>query len=492
MDESKLGLPFKLWPTQLDAIDKVIKGFESGTKVALLQGPTGSGKSAIATAVARYRQSLKTVVLTRTKDLQRQYADQLGYFSAEGKASFDCPALPPLTADLVECQLVTCNKTECQYFINKGWSKIVRELATNYYWFLANDWLENVEVLILDEAHLANPTVIDYMGIRLTRWELAQAKVSINDSLGVIFTKGPMNIANDLARIQRVNEPALMEHLSKLLQIRKKMITGKMVYDTSAYYEYRNNDVLVVQPEDDSGILEKALFDRCAGKVLLMSATILDPKVFMEEKGLGHIPYQYVELETNIDANRRPIFYQPAAWISAKSNDRDYIKLVEKIEIILDAHQGQRGLIHTANFRLAKKIRDLTSARNRARLLVQEGSAGRGRLFRAFLTGSAPDAVLVSPSATTGLDLAEDRGRFIIFAKVPFPDRGDSRVKRKEETVGNYYAWATVQELVQGSGRCTRSSNDFSIVYIIDETFGWFYKGNSRLFPDWWKKSLVL
>jgi Rad3-related DNA helicase len=410
--------------------------------------------------------------------------------------------MPSLTADKVDCSLVACDELACEYYVNKGWATLAREVATNYPWFLYNTWKSGLDMVVLDEAHLANEAVIDFCRVRLDKRELRIAGVDIHEPLGDLLKKGIHNLSVQLGRIAHVNTPVLMEKLTNLVNIRNKMERGLLVVGTGKFYLYRRDDVLIIQPEDEAGLLEKLIFSRTKhwyqrdksdrGKVLLMSATILDPEVFMRDKGLGHLNTEYVELSTTIPAYRRAIFYQPTVWLSRRSTDADYATLANKVDEILARHCGQRGLIHTANFELGRRLVGLLNEESRDRIVLQANTSMRREAFTTFLNDRT-DKVLVSPSATTGLDLHDDLGRFAIFAKIPFPNLGDERVKRKMKDGGQqWYNWFTVCEIVQGSGRVSRGKSDWGLTYIIDSTFEPFYERNKHLFPGWWKEALVM
>jgi len=103
---------------------------------------------------------------------------------------------------------------------------------------------------------------------------------------------------------------------------------------------------------------------------------------------------------------------------------------------------------------------------------------------------SNDDPVLISPSASTGVDLPDDKARFQIIAKIPFGDLGDQQVRIRKKEDPSWYSWNAACTLIQMTGRSTRSAKDYSVNYILDKNALWFMKANDYLFPPWWKKSV--
>lgn len=79
--------------------------------------------------------------------------------------------------------------------------------------------------------------------------------------------------------------------------------------------------------------------------------------------------------------------------------------------------------------------------------------------------------VLVGPSLLEGLDLKDDKSRFQIFFKVPYPSLGDPLVKAKMNTFPGWYDWKTGIAIQQGAGRSIRSKDDWAVTYILDACF---------------------
>jgi len=110
----------------------------------------------------------------------------------------------------------------------------------------------------------------------------------------------------------------------------------------------------------------------------------------------------------------------------------------------------------------------------------------RGAVIRQF-TGITKPSILISPSITEGLDLVDDLARFAIFAKVPFGYMGDQWIKRRMQMSNEWYQRRAVISIIQGGGRVVRSKEDWGVVYILDESWGFLYNQTRNRIPQWWK-----
>ena len=77
-DEIIENFPFKqARHNQLELITEILNALESDKRYVILEAGTGTGKSAIAATLGQILQP--SYILTMTKQLQRQYADEFGY-----------------------------------------------------------------------------------------------------------------------------------------------------------------------------------------------------------------------------------------------------------------------------------------------------------------------------------------------------------------------------------------------------------------------------
>ncbi|MCC7550549.1 MAG: DEAD/DEAH box helicase family protein, partial [Methanobacterium sp.] len=105
---------------QLDIIDEIREAIERGYSNIILEAGTGTGKSAVATTLARLYQP--AYVLTMTKQLQSQYASEFGYPMVKGRGNFLCQNEGlEYSCDQGTCQTTpSTQKFVCDYGISKS------------------------------------------------------------------------------------------------------------------------------------------------------------------------------------------------------------------------------------------------------------------------------------------------------------------------------------------------------------------------------------
>ena len=104
--------------------------------------------------------------------------------------------------------------------------------------------------------------------------------------------------------------------------------------------------------------------------------------------------------------------------------------------------------------------------------------------------GSTEPTVLVSPSMMSGVDLKDDLARFQILLKVPYPNVASNKIKGRQKTNKDWYAWKTVVDTLQMYGRSTRTETDFSDTFILDSNFSDLLKYNSHMIPKYFTDAI--
>ena len=90
---------------QLDIIADIQNAIDEGFRYIVLEAGTGTGKSGIATTLARIYEP--AYILTMTKQLQTQYAHEFDFAQVKGRGNFSC-----ITDDLESsCDIGTCQTT---------------------------------------------------------------------------------------------------------------------------------------------------------------------------------------------------------------------------------------------------------------------------------------------------------------------------------------------------------------------------------------------
>ncbi len=185
----------------------------------------------------------------------------------------------------------------------------------------------------------------------------------------------------------------------------------------------------------------------------------------------------------------RPILYRPVANMSFKNYDASLPTMARGVERVLKEFPNDKGIVHTASFKLTNDLYRMLPVDARKRVLLHKQGMKRDDLIQQFQDAKGP-VVFMSPSITEGLDLKGDAGRFNIIAKVPYPALGDPWVQGRKSKIAGWYDWRTALAIAQASGRTTRSVDDWSTTVILDQCFGNLYNHQGRLFPKWFTEAL--
>lgn len=214
----------------------------------------------------------------------------------------------------------------------------------------------------------------------------------------------------------------------------------------------------------EAELIKKHLHEKAGFKVF-MSATIGDPRAFIEIMGIENARFIRIDNEFNYD--KSPVVFVNRHKLTFKTKEQNLPKVMDILNKIMDKHVGQRGIIHSGSYQFTQYIMD--HSKNDFRLLNYQGSKEKKETLKQFL--EEKDSILVGPSILEGLDLKDDVSRFQVFFKVPYPNLGDPLIKAKLQSSNSWYDWKTGVHILQGVGRSVRSKDDWAITYIIDASF---------------------
>jgi len=230
----------------------------------------------------------------------------------------------------------------------------------------------------------------------------------------------------------------------------------------------------------------KHVFEKCS-KVLIMSATILNPKAFCRSVGLTYDKeVKFIQVKSDFPVENRPIYPMNIAYLNFNNLQLPEIKssITKTVDNIMTIHKNDKGIIHTTSYEQLNFIKEKISQENTRRLLVTDPEIQRDEIIQEHINSIKP-TVLISPSLHTGLDLKGELSRFQIITKVPYPNKNDRWINAKRNSNEDWYYWQTALKLVQASGRSIRSKEDWAKTYILDSAFGYFVNKNRNILPDW-------
>ena len=514
---------------QLDIIQNINDAIRQGYKYIILEAGTGTGKSAIATTLAKMYES--AYILTMTKQLQSQYANEFDFPLVKGRGNFAC-----LNSNLdVTCDMGTCKTTptSSNFFCSFGVAKnptLDAELAFEdsyggtvfyqsanhcHYWnqkanainspitlmnydyaILELNYVKHFaprSLLILDEAHNIENKLMATMEVTLYNRTLEK---DINKRISDETLKnGELeDWKMEIDAIRDSYEDIDLKDVTKNKADRIRSTIARLKTLSNNLEKEPKNWVI---DAEEAGVVFKPLRVHHYAKdnllkygdvVIFMSATILSHKMFSKWLGLNPNEVYHIKVDSPFTKEKRPIILNLAGKMSANRIKHTAPKTIPILQEILKKHENDKGLIHTHSYKCQQYIvNNLYNSR-----LISHSSKNREQILNFFEKDENP-LVLVSPSMSEGVDLPYDKCRFQIIYKMPFPYLGDKQVNMRMKRDKKWYAYKTVMTLMQAYGRGMRAEDDSCYTYIIDSDINMLFKSPMyrSLIPDFFKEAVV-
>lgn len=471
---------------QVQALNTIEANWDKAD-VFVVDAPVGSGKSGIATAVARWAaaapRSLKSLILTPNNVLLQQYvAGNPRAASLMGKANYVCKR-----GSTSVCQVACGDKgsgivtsvgkrggvktkhcTECPYTAAQRKLYAVPWGITNYHVYLARGLYR--DVIVADEAHNLLPLIRE-MAAR-TLW---QHEYAFPSSL-----RSYTDLTKWLDQQAKRDAPNPM-----LMHLRKELLSGEprwLVERARELYRGTPKECLKLLPVDTSRE-PPLLWPKAVRKLVLMSGTI-SPKD-LEQMGLSKRRVCWIATQSPIPAKQRPVvLHKPGFDLSFGAAEQDLDAAASYIRKLASQHPEERGLVHVTYGLMEALQRRLGEALG-ARLLTHTRE-NKKEVYQAFLK-SPTGTVFLCAGLYEGIDLPGDLGRWQVITKVPFASLAEPAWAWLAQTDEERYAWEALRIVLQGTGRVCRGPGDFGVTYIIDRAF---HKLPKHLFPPWFCDSL--
>jgi hypothetical protein len=538
--------PFqKVRSEQERAINFALNSFiNEGKKYVILELGTGVGKSATGITVARYLEAnippekdetgepiTGAYVVTTQKILQEQYLRDFGpscgglVRSIKSSNNYTCSfytdqscaeskrLLMKLAKQLSGTDFQKNCKTNCQYSLEKQDFINSSIAVTNFPYILAESMyagqLSQRATLIVDEAHNTEGELGKFIEIifseKFTK-DVLKCKLPKTESQSAVYEWITSTYVKSLKKHIKSLEKSLAKlsgdiegygALSKQYEILDKHICK--INRFLEVYRPENWVMNVTMPAQDNKRAGKkyefkpidvspfaySTFFRLGTRALMMSATIVDKTTFCESLGISSDEASYLSIPSPFPVENRPIHCLPVGAMSKNSIDSTLPKLVEVINMILENHKGEKGIIHAVNYKIARYIQENLKS---DRIMIHDAS-NRDEMLKKHITTLEP-TVLLSPSMMEGVDLHDDLSRFQVICKVPFPFLGDLVSVKRKELRKSWYEMQTVKLILQSVGRSIRNENDHASTYILDDCFLGLYSKNKWMFPVDFQKSI--
>jgi len=487
-------------PAQESALAAIERAHSTGKRFVLLELPTGTGKSAVAIAAAKWasRWGNGAYILSPQKALTAQYMRDFGndgLVELRGRASYSCMDFQTdceIGGNLRGKDTTAC--LHCPYKIAKDEFVSQKMGVTNFDYFLAealySGQLPRRSILVIDEAHNLEQKVLGFTDFEISPFTLQRYSVAIpaienGDIAGASeWIQSEMmpavdNFISNIPEEDLENSDSRREAESLLGRMRRFVASNQQEWAC-----WNDGKKLVFRPLSAAKYAGAFLFSR-AEMVIIMSATILDFDVFRRTLALEHEACECLAVPSDFPVKNRPIFYRPLGSMNFRNKGDTLPKIAEALDKLLRARPDQKGLIHTNSYEMNRILTNaLTIAGHRNRIITHRPGGAEGAIEQHTMS-SAP-TVLCSPAMIEGLDLRDDLSRFQVVVKVPYPNFTDPYVAARKGLDSSWYAWQTAMRLIQATGRSVRSETDFAETYIVDSDFRAFRQRSRHLLPGWW------
>lgn len=521
------------------AIEKILHALiEQDKKFAILDGPTGSGKSVLALTISRFFED--SFYLTSTKILQDQLTNEFGgtgeVVDLKGRTNYPCTwweehaphskKPPNKPAPYVNCAEGFCKRRldkakcaecvdesagiTCAYWNRVGQAKRAKMAVMNFSSFLFQtefgaafsktmpDGKRQTKrsLLIIDEAHNAEGQLMDFVSVQISDVAFKTLKLPHLETAAEYALWCLENRVEDMVRVKIVE--ALREEDAKTADYWRTFLSKLENFlhsDHDAWSAAWRQDIkglvrtVELKPIFVREYAHRLLFDK-ADKVLMMSATIISPNQIAESLNIDANDMFAYRMANRFPVENRPLFFMPVGSMSYKNREATMPAMIDKIvDLCRGKHPDDRGIIHSHSFWLSERIYHAVPKDVRRRLLYQKHFQDKRAMLATHEVSS--NSIILAPAMHEGLDLKDDLGRFSILCKVPFPNLNDNpQLKKRTELSRMYYLYLVCLKLVQSYGRTVRSETDWAIAYMLDEDFGRFLAQSKRILPGWFTEAI--
>lgn len=507
-------------PHQLEGITEIINALESGYQDIILKAEVGSGKSLIATQVARYfnyAHHYTTMITTESKYLQDQYVKDFPFIrTVKGRNTFECFSDISQHCDKGSCvyiegfrcphgvryddgkpTLIDNDELDCLY-----WSQKIEAmnaqicLLNNAYALTDHSFVKHFkprDLLIIDEAHSIEESMMGFMEETLS---LQQINKDIGFSIQKPNSTSMLYFAEQIEDISAAYKTEAETQDNDMKKKRFKDRSKSLRVLSEWLYEDPDNFIKVI--DKDSIIFKPITIDQFAEDLFLslgeqrlyMSGSILKEDIFLENLGITD-DYKVIDIPPIIPPQNRPIFLDFVGSMSKKNIKATLPLMVEKIRSIAysDKHKNQKGVIHTYTYPIANMLKKYFQDDDR---FIFHTSRDRNMKINAFKQDPG-NKILVSPYAYTGVNFPYDECRFAIVVKNPYPNIGDAQIQARENLSQNKYkGFSYIYQkrsavLSQIYGRGVRAEDDYCDLYLLDKDINGLLGKTSLLTTYFWE-----
>lgn len=497
---------------QLVATEQITRAYRNGTRLVLLDGPTGVGKSLIPEMVRRQMGFKWSLYVCSGLELQTQLGDDFPYMvDLRGRDNYPTAGFPEAfhkdgmarisCGDCTYYEKTGChfcpNKAECPYEQAVRQAMVEPQVVMNSSYFLSEanyvGKFSGRTFVTVDEADMMDQQLMQHIEIRVTRKLQRELTISAPrystklESWEEWYRDAMVKLGVwvETQRREDFLEPDEIKLFNRCKRLWGQLKDAEGIDDLWAYVGDGDEEI-VFRPVEPAPWGKPKLFDH-AKYWLLMSATLLSGDVMAEQLGwdVGE-PYEVIYLPSPFPKENRPVRFAPVADMGYKRRQEEIPRLIEGVNRVCKMHENERVMIHTHTYENAKRLADIRPGHTYTYLNARE----RSRTLAAYKRD--PLGVLVASSMERGIDLPDDLCRCVIICQLPFPYEGDKQIAKRIYGTGargrKWRLMETMRSIVQMSGRGVRHKDDHAVTWVLDSRAPGFVEQCTRqgITPKWW------
>ncbi|BES79944.1 DNA helicase [Yersinia phage vB_Yru_GN1] len=455
-------------PIQVEVLDELMGEFinNNDKKLAILELPTGIGKSAIGYTIARYYETGEkfTRFLTKTKHLQDQYVSDFPKISSiKGKGNY------------TEEEFMLAKMRFDQNFIG----------LTNY----AN--MPNVytgEVLIIDEGHEFINYLTELMHFNLSKTKFVKSKYLTNIiellskyskvKVSSIFNNLTYFILSQVRLIKRAQKlklpiPKIDDTVMELYKLVKLLVALNPDIQIRTINHAKSVEFYIDGVSEYFNHIVKT-----HKKVIIMSANFGNIEFYLEVLGYNKdLAFIKSVQESPFLPENRPIIFVKSHSMGSSNKVKRLKSLVEEVvDNILDIEyrDDNNGIIHTVSYENAELIKKYSRYADKMEIVKHHSQLKNVKEVKG--------RILLSPSIEEGVGFKGDDAVYQLLLKAPIePVTGVNKflVWKYGRSYMNRKAALRVTQIY---GRIIRSETCSGNTYIVDKNFGRISGSKSKKF----------
>jgi len=530
------------YPYQKEIILDIYDNFMKGSEIVFCEAGWGIGKTIIAKCLANYFK--KSFYMTASKGLQHQLITKYPDIKQiKGSNNFLCKLDEKKTKDKAICTVekercdhkpIRENNTLtydfdnlCDYYKHKVEAIESKISAHNYDYIItelkyvgdfryprsSSKDLKELSLGIFDEAHNIGLKVLHHFDITLTRTFLSSCSIMFP------FCESPDKWVEWLQDLNSVQIPYNMRELTDLYKttthdatketcaskLEKLESLSQRINVLLKYYNANKHMWIFVPKLFDDGTMnslkiipiivspfvEDTLF-QYFDKKLLMSSTILDPYIMINDLGLNGRKMNYVRYPCPFPLENRPIYPLNIGRLGYEDRSQNMPSAIKAIEIIMALFPDKKGIIHSNSFLLNNYIADYINRPCFERIITHtnKGTKTYQHALQEHIEADYP-SVISSPSLIEGVDLPGELAEFQIIVSLFYDNVFESpQLQERKKIEPRYVEWLASVKTIQATGRPIRSMTDICPSFYLDSRFNYFVIRNKDLLSQWWTSAI--